>query len=77
MEVRNCKNAIGLKEFDLEILPEEARRELLDFYNYLVDRYKDRLRQRIDVDKIARDIEKLSWEMGDKLYSSRGELHER
>jgi len=29
-----------IKEINLKILPEEARKELLDFYEYLVSRYR-------------------------------------
>ncbi|WP_456371154.1 DUF2281 domain-containing protein [Thermodesulfatator atlanticus] len=28
-----------LKRIDLELLPEEARKELLDFYEFLVEKY--------------------------------------
>ncbi|MBW2661983.1 MAG: hypothetical protein JRD93_08370 [Deltaproteobacteria bacterium] len=31
------------KELDFEILPKEARKELLDFYEFLVDKYKKHL----------------------------------
>ncbi len=31
---------IKQKQIDLEILPQEARKKLLDFYEYLVSRYR-------------------------------------
>ena len=34
MQIKNYK------ELDFEILPKEARKELLDFYEFLVDKYK-------------------------------------
>jgi hypothetical protein len=63
------------KELDFEILPKEARKELLDFYEFLVDKYKKHLVK--DTNKIDKELEELSWEMGQKLYSSREELYER
>jgi len=29
-----------MKEIDLSILPEEAQKELIEFYEYLVEKYK-------------------------------------
>lgn len=63
------------KELDFEMLPKEARKELLDFYEFLVDKYKKHLVK--DTNKIDKELEELSWEMGQKLYSSREELYER
>ena len=63
------------EELDFEILPKEARKELLHFYEFLVDKYKKHLvkdTNKIDIDK---ELEELSWEMGQKLYSSREELY--
>lgn len=69
MQVKNYK------ELDFEILPKEARKELFDFYEFLVDKYKKHLVK--DTNKIDKDLEELSWKMGRKLYSSREELYER
>ena len=69
MQIKNYK------ELDFEILPKEARKELLDFYEFLVDKYKKHLAK--DTNKIDKELEELSWEMGQKLYSSREELYER
>lgn len=69
MQIKNYK------ELDFEILPKEARKELLDFYEFLVDKYKKHLVK--DTNKIDKELEELSWEMGQKLYSSREELYER
>jgi len=30
---------VNLKQFDLEKLPEEARKEIVDFYEFLLSRY--------------------------------------
>lgn len=63
------------KELDFEMLPKEARKELLDFYEFLVDKYKKHLVK--DTNKIDKELEELSWEMGQKLYGSREELYEK
>ncbi|TRZ87707.1 MAG: hypothetical protein D4R88_09020 [Methanosarcinales archaeon] len=60
---------------DVEMLPKEARKELLDFYEFLLNKYKKHLMK--DTDKVDKEVEELSWEMGQKLYSSREELYER
>jgi hypothetical protein len=69
MQVKNYK------ELDFEMLPKEARKELLDFYEFLLNKYKKHLMK--DINKVDKDIEELSWEMGQKLYSTREELYER
>ena len=69
MQVKNYK------ELDFELLPKEARKELLDFYEFLLNKYKKHLMK--DINKVDKDIEELSWEMGQKLYSTREELYER
>jgi hypothetical protein len=69
MQVKNYK------ELDFEMLPKEARKELLDFYEFLLNKYKKHLMK--DINKVDKDVEELSWEMGQKLYSSREELYER
>ena len=69
MQIKNYK------ELDFEILPKEAKKELLDFYEFLVDKYKKHLAK--DTNKIDKELEELSWEMGQKLYSSREEFYER
>ncbi|MBA4417874.1 MAG: hypothetical protein C0392_08190 [Syntrophus sp. (in: bacteria)] len=65
----------GGGKIDLETLPEEARQELYIYYEFL--RYK----YNIDTDKaevanIVKNIEDLSWEMGEKFYKTRAELYE-
>ena len=54
---------------------ETADAPLLDFYEFLVDKYKKHLVK--DTNKIDKELEELSWEMGQKLYSSREEFYER
>ena len=36
--------AVNQKQLDLEILPDEAKKELLDFYNFLIQKYGIRKR---------------------------------
>jgi len=36
---------VNQKQLDLEVLPEEARKELIDFYEYLISKYKRGARQ--------------------------------
>ncbi|MDQ7032749.1 MAG: hypothetical protein Q9M37_08585, partial [Desulfonauticus sp.] len=69
MQVKNYK---GL---DFEMLPKEARKQLLDFYEFLANKYKKHLVK--DTTKIDKEVEELSWTMGQRLYSGREELYER
>jgi len=64
------------EQLDLEKLPEEARKELLDFYEFLVNKHKKQTEKK-NRNILDKEIEELSWEMGQKLYKNRGELHER
>jgi len=57
-------------------LPDDAINELTQFYNYLIHKYKKKKRK-ISGTNILRDVDKMSWDMGKKLYKSREELHER
>jgi hypothetical protein len=41
------------QKIDLEVLPEEARKELLDFYELLIKKYKQRISY-----KTMKDVEK-------------------
>jgi len=39
------------KQLDLECLPEEARRQLLDFYEYLLNKYTQQMKTTNDIEK--------------------------
>jgi len=57
-------------------LPDDAINELTQFYNYLIHKYKKK-KKKISGTNILRDVDKMSWNMGKKLYKSREELYER
>jgi len=57
-------------------LPDDATNELTQFYNYLIHKYKKK-KKKISGTNILRDVDKMSWNMGKKLYKSREELYER
>lgn len=57
-------------------LPDDAINELIQFYDYLIHKYK-RKKKKISETNILRNIDKMSWNMGKKLYKSREELYER
>jgi len=63
------------REIDLEVLPEEARKELIDFYEYLISKYKRRAKR---AEKRLKEI--LSNPIGvlpDNYKFNREEAHER
>jgi len=63
------------REIDLEVLPEEARKELIDFYEYLISKYKRRAKR---AKKGLKEI--LSGPVGilpDNYKFNREEAHER
>ena len=57
-------------------LSDEAIDELVHFYEYLIHKYK-RKKKKLSETNILKDVEKMSWGMGEKLYKSRDELYER
>jgi hypothetical protein len=62
--------------FDINTLPENAVTELMLFYEFLIHKYgkqESAMRTR----NIPEAIEKLSWDMGGKLFRNRDELYER
>jgi len=65
------QSAINIKN-----LPDDAINELTQFYNYLIHKYKKK-KKKISGTNILRDVDKMSWNMGKKLYKSREELYER
>ena len=62
-------------DIDFENLPEEAIKELYNFYEYII--YKYGREKKVNLNEIMKNIDKLSWQMGEKLYKTRDELHER
>jgi len=64
---------VNQKYLDLEILPEEARKELLDFYKSILKKYKVKIKFVDDVDKF---FDKYSLDLS--LFKfNREEIHER
>ena len=61
---------------DFKNLPNEAIDELYRFYEYLIHKYKRR-KKKVQKENILNNVEKMSWDMGKKLYKSRDELYER
>ena len=61
---------------DFKNLPNEAIDELYRFYEYLIHKYKKR-KKKVHKENILKNVEKMSWDMGKKLYKSRDELYER
>ncbi len=73
----NAEKADGKREvYHFGGLPNEAKKELLKYYEFLLYKYREE-KSGIFMNDIAQRIEKLSWEMGGKLYKSRDELYER
>jgi len=76
------------KELNLEILPEEAKKELLDFYEYLLNKYRKVQKQGIvikeekavELDKKRRffeSVKKHSFILPEDYRFNREKLHER
>lgn len=61
---------------DFKNLPNEAIDELYRFYEYLIHKYKRR-KKKVHKENILKNVEKMRWDMGKKLYKSRDELYER
>jgi hypothetical protein len=76
MSTRIGKFGNESKAIDFDNLPDEAKRELSNFYEYLVYKYGEK-KKKADSNDVITSIEELSWEMGEKLYKSRDELYER
>jgi len=70
-----------LKEIDMDVLPEEVKNELLDFYEYLITKYG---KKQSEIKGIARDrrvffesVKKHSVKLPEDYKFNREELHER
>ncbi len=70
-----------LKELDMDILPEEVKKELLDFYEYLVTKYgKKQLKlkgTKKDKKVFFESVRKHSFKLPGDYKFNREELHER
>ncbi len=75
VESRQLKTTAGRNTINVNNLPDEAKKELGYFYNYLLFKYKGKKQERKK--DILASVEKLSWRMGSKLYRHRDELYER
>ena len=70
-----------LKEIDIDILPEEVKRELLDFYEYLATKYG---KKQIEMKSPLKDrkaffesVKMHSFRLPEGYKFNREELHER
>ena len=64
------------KEIDLLRLPEEARKELIDFYEFLLKKYDIR-KKNIKKEKFFSVLEKYSFNLPSTYKFNREELYER
>jgi len=64
-----------LKELDMDILPEEVKKELLDYYEFLVNKYaKKRLNNK---KAFFESVKTHSFKLPEDYKFNREELHER
>lgn len=64
-----------IKEIDMDILPEEIKKELFDFYEYLANKYgKKRLK---DKKMFFESVKLHSLKLSEDYRFDREELHER
>ena len=70
-----------IKEINLKILPEEARKELLDFYEYLLNKCGGAKKEKPTMEKrklqFFKSIKKHSFVLPENYEFNREELHER
>ena len=64
-------------EIDLNRLPEPVRKELLDFYEFLLLKYSLQKNEPDAGVDFGSFIETQGWSMGAKLYRTRDDLYER
>ena len=65
-----------IKEIDFSILPEEARRELIDFYEFLLEKYVRR-RKNARKEAFFSIVEKHSFTLPPTYRFDREELYEK
>ena len=64
-----------VKEINMDILPEEVKKELLDFYEYLVNKYgRKKLKDR---KAFFESVKAHSFKLPEAYKFNREELHER
>ncbi len=64
-----------MKEIDMDILPEEVKKHLIDFYEYLVNKYgKKKLK---DKKVFFESVKVHSFKLPEDYKFNREELHER
>jgi len=63
------------EKINLETLPEEARQELYIYYEFLRYKYNTDT-DKAEVANVIKNIEDLSWEMGERFYKTRADLYE-
>jgi hypothetical protein len=71
---RTFANKDGDK-INLESLPEEARQELYIYYEFLRYKYNTDT-DKTEVANVIKNIEDLSWDMGERFYKTRADLYE-
>ncbi|MCL4457904.1 MAG: DUF2281 domain-containing protein [Nitrospirae bacterium] len=76
MPIKTQKANITNNVINFNKLPAEAKEELQHFYDFLVYKYRGK-RKKIQRVSLGRTVEKLSWKMGERLFTSRDELYER
>lgn len=85
MKIENCQFKGGimarLNEIDMDILPEEVRKELFDFYEYLITKH---VKRQLEIKSPIKDkrvffesVKKHSVKLSEDYKFNREELHER
>ena len=64
------------EKIDLSLLPEEARRELIDFYEFLLEKYV-KGKKNMEKESFFRTIKKHSFNLPFNYNFEREEIHER
>ena len=65
-----------IEKIDLELLPEEAKRELLDFYEFLVEKYV-KSKKSLKKEVFFESVRKHTFILPEKYNFNREEIHER
>ena len=69
------------QKIDLEVLPEEARKEMMDFYEYLLNKYAKAKKEKTTMEKrklqFFESVKEHSFVLPENYRFNREELHER
>lgn len=69
------------QKIDLEVLPEEARKEIIDFYCYLLNKHGRVKKRKVTIEKrklqFFESVRKHSFILPENYRFNREELHER